>query len=89
MALGADRLNVLRLVLRGAFTQIGIGLAIGIPASVLAGYGMAAKLFGVKPYAPGILLVTTAVLTIAAIAATVLPARRAAILEPIHALRTE
>ena len=89
MALGADRLNVLRLVLRGAFTQIGIGLAIGIPASVLAGYGMATKLFGVKPYAPGILFVTTAVLTIAAIIATVLPARKAAILEPIHALRTE
>jgi putative ABC transport system permease protein len=89
MALGADRLNVLRLVLRGAFTQIGIGLAIGIPASILAGYGMASKLFGVKPFAPGILLVTTGVLSIAAAVATMLPARKAAILEPIHALRTE
>jgi predicted permease len=89
MALGADRLNVLRLVLRGAFAQIGIGLAIGIPASILAGYGMASKLFGVKPFAPGILLVTTVVLSIAAAIATMLPARKAAILEPIHALRTE
>jgi putative ABC transport system permease protein len=89
MALGADRMNVLRLVLRGAFTQIGIGLAIGIPASVLAGYGIATKLFGVKPYAPGILLVTAVVLCMAATVATVLPARKAAILEPIRALRTE
>ena len=89
MALGADRLNVLRLVIRGAFVQIGIGLAIGIPASILAGYGMAAKLFGVKPYAPDILLLTTVVLSLAATAATLIPARKAATLEPIRALRTE
>jgi putative ABC transport system permease protein len=89
MALGADRLNVLRLVLRGAFLQIGIGLAIGIPATILAGYAMTTQLFGVKPYAPNILLVTTLVLSFAALIATVLPARRAASLEPIRALRTE
>ena len=89
MALGADRLNVLRLVLKGAFVQIGIGLAIGIPATILAGYAMTSQLFGVKPYAPGILLVTTLVLSLAALVATVLPARKAATLEPIRALRTE
>ncbi len=89
MALGADRLNVLKLVLRGAFVQIGIGLAIGIPATILAGYAMTTQLFGVKPYAPGILLVTTLVLSLAALMATVLPARKAAALEPIRALRTE
>ena len=89
MALGADRRNVLRLVLHGAFLQIGIGLAIGIPATILAGYAMTTQLFGVKPYAPDILLLTTLVLSIAALIATVLPARRAAALEPIRALRTE
>jgi predicted permease len=89
MALGADRMNVLRLVLRGAFVQIGIGLAIGIPASILAGYAMTTQLFGVKPYAQGILVVTTLVLSFAALVATVLPARKAATLEPIRALRTE
>jgi len=89
MALGADRMNVLKLVLQGAFTQIGIGLLIGIPASILAGYGMTKKLFGVKPYAPDILLITIAVLSVAAAVATLLPARKAAILEPIRALRTE
>ena len=89
MALGADRMNVLKLVLKGAFVQIGIGLAIGIPATILAGYAMTTQLFGVKPYDPDILLVTTLVLTLAALVATLLPARKAATLEPIRALRTE
>ena len=89
MALGADRLNVLKLVMHGAFLQIGIGLAIGIPVTVLAGRAMTRQLFGVKPYAADILLVTTLLLSFAALIATVLPARRAAGLEPIRALRTE
>jgi ABC-type antimicrobial peptide transport system permease subunit len=89
MALGADRLNVLRLVLRGAFLQMGIGLAIGIPATILGGRAMATQLFGVKPYDPNILLPTTAVLSFAALVAAVVPARRAATLDPMRALRTE
>jgi ABC-type antimicrobial peptide transport system permease subunit len=89
MALGADRFNVLKLVLRGAFLQVGIGLAIGIPATILAGYGMTKQLFGVKPFAPQILLITILVLSVAALVATLLPARKAATLEPISALRTE
>jgi len=89
MALGADRGNVLKLVLRGAFLQIAVGLAIGVPATILAGYGMTTQLFGVKPYAPEILVVTTLVLAGAALVATLLPARKAAALEPIRALRTE
>jgi predicted permease len=89
MALGADRLSVLKLVLQGAFLQIGIGLAIGIPITILAGRAMTHQLFGVKPYAPDILLVTTVLLSFSALIATVVPARRAAVLEPIRALRTE
>jgi hypothetical protein len=69
--------------------QIVIGLAIGLPATILAGYAMTKQLFGVKPYAPGILLVTTIVLSVAALVATLLPARKAAALEPIPGLRTE
>ena len=89
MALGADRVNVLKLVLRGALLQVGIGLAIGIPATILGGRAMAAQLFEVKPYDPGVLLLTTAVLTVAALIAAAVPARRAATLDPIQALRTE
>ena len=64
-------------------------MAIGIPATIVAGRAMTAELFGVKPYAPDILLVTILVLGCAALIASVLPARRAALLEPIRALRTE
>jgi predicted permease len=89
MALGANRMNVLNLVLRGAFLQIGVGLLIGIPVTILGGRAMAAQLFGVKPYDPNILLLTTAVLSFAALVASLVPARRAASIEPMRALRSE
>ena len=89
MALGADASKVLKLVLRGAFAQIGIGLLIGVPATIATGYAMTTQLFGVKPYSPGILLVTTLVLSLAALVAALVPARRAAMLSAIRALRTE
>lgn len=89
MALGADRLNMLGMVLRGAFLQVGIGLAIGIPVTILGGRAMANQLFGVKPYDPLVMLITTIVLALAAFAAALIPARRAANTEPMLALRTE
>jgi putative ABC transport system permease protein len=89
MALGADRMSVLRMVLRGAFMQVGLGLAIGIPVAILGGHLMASQLFGVKPYDPLILSVTLLVLCGAAFIAALLPARSAASLEPMRALRTE
>jgi putative ABC transport system permease protein len=89
MALGADRMAVLRLVLRGAFLQVGIGLAIGIPVAIVGGHAMASQLFGVKPYDPLILSITLLVLCMAAFIATLLPARLAAALEPMQALRTD
>src|SRR5207344_1589880 len=47
MALGADRGSVVRMVLRGAFSQVGVGLALGIPAAIGAGRLMTNQLFGV------------------------------------------
>jgi putative ABC transport system permease protein len=89
MALGADRFNILKLVLRGALVQMGIALAIGIPVTIAAGRAMATHLFGIKPYDPRILLVASAALTFTAFFAAVVPARRAATLDPIRALRME
>jgi ABC-type antimicrobial peptide transport system permease subunit len=89
MALGADRLNMLSMVLRGAFAQIGMGLAIGLPTIIFGGRLMASQLYGVKPYDPAVLVLTTVVLSLAAFAAALIPARRAANTEPMLALRTE
>jgi predicted permease len=89
MALGADRKNVLALVLKGAFLQVAIGLVIGVPLTILCGRAMASQLFGVKAYDPLILLTTIVVLAAAAFVASVIPARRAASVEPMQALRTD
>src|SRR5262249_17490560 len=62
MALGARRGSVLAMVLRGAFSQIVIGLGIGIPAAIAAGHGMADQLYSVKAYDPVILTLAAAVL---------------------------
>ena len=89
MALGADRWRVVKMVLRGAFSQVGIGLAIGIPAAILAGRLMKDQLFGVKPWDPVMLVFATLLLALAAVLASVIPARRAAGVEPMVALRNE
>jgi len=89
MALGAGRISVLKLVLRGALLQMGIAFAIGVPVTIAAGLAMATQLFGVKPYDPKILLLTTAALAFATFLAAVVPAFRAATLDPMRALRTE
>ncbi len=89
MALGADRRNVIAMVLRGALWQIGIGLGIGIPLAVLAGKLMKDQLYGVKPWDPIMLVVATGLLAAAALVASVVPVRRAAGVEPMQALRNE
>ncbi len=89
MALGADRGNVVRMVLRGAFTQVGIGLAIGIPIALIGGHYMADELFGVRPWDPVSMAIAIVVLSVAAALAGFIPARRAASIEPMEALRIE
>ncbi|HEY1808831.1 MAG TPA: ABC transporter permease [Acidobacteriaceae bacterium] len=89
MALGANRMDVQRMVLRGAFLQVGTGLAIGIPCAIEAGRLMAAELFGVGVLNPLVLGATVVVLGATALLAASLPARRAAGVEPMEALRGE
>jgi predicted permease len=89
MALGATRGSVVSLVLRSVVTQIGLGLALGIPCALLAGHLMASLLYNAKEYDPYAILAATAVLAACAIAAGFIPAHRAASLEPMKALRTE
>jgi predicted permease len=89
MALGADRRNVVTLVLRSAFIQVGIGILIGLLVAVFGGRVMANKLFGVTPHDPLVFSLTIFVLVIAAFVAGIIPARRAAKTEPILALRMD
>jgi predicted permease len=89
MALGADRGNVVRLVLRGAFRQVLIGLIIGIPISIACGHLLAAQLYQVKSWDPLVLAGSIAALGFCALVASVIPAQRAASINPVQALRTE
>src|SRR5262245_7862021 len=89
MALGADRGRVIGLVLGGAFKRVAIGLVIGAPLAVGAGYLLSAQLYGVSFWDPVALSVAAAALAFAAFVATVVPASRAAALAPMIALRTD
>ena len=89
MALGATRTSVVGMVLRGALWQVVMGLAIGIPAALYAGHLMSSQLYGVSQFDPLALAGATAVLAVCATFAGFIPARRAASVEPMQALRTE
>ncbi len=89
MALGADRASVVRLILRGAATQIGIGLLIGIPAALLAGHFLQSQLYQVNGYDFRTILAACGVLLFSALVASAIPARRASSVEPMQALRAE
>jgi macrolide transport system ATP-binding/permease protein len=89
MALGAARSGVVAMVLRGALWQILVGLALGIPTSIFAGHLMASLLYGVSAYDPLAFLGATAMLSNCALIAGFIPARRAASIDPMQALRTD
>jgi putative ABC transport system permease protein len=87
--LGADRGRVVGMVLAGAFWQVSLGLAIGIPAAIGAGKLMTVQLFGVQPWDPVLLTIATLLLGLGTLVAAMIPAWRAACVEPMAALRTE
>jgi predicted permease len=89
MALGANRSNVVKLVLRGALLQIAIGLAIGIPIALLGGRYLGSQLYGVHIYDPFSMVFAVLGLSLSAALAGFIPARRASSLEPMEALRIE
>ena len=89
MALGANRMSVIRLVLRGAFLQILIGLLIGIPISIASSKLISAQLYQVKGWDPLVLGGAILALSICAFFASIIPAQRAASINPVKALRTE
>ncbi|MGZ4900260.1 MAG: ABC transporter permease [Candidatus Angelobacter sp.] len=89
MALGAARVNVVQMVLAGASKRVLGGLLLGVPLAIGAGRLISAQLYGVSSWDPMALGMAAAALAISAFFAAVIPARRAASISPMKALRTE
>jgi ABC-type antimicrobial peptide transport system permease subunit len=89
MALGARRPSIVRLVLVDVLWLAGISIAITIPLSLLFARTIRSQLFGVSPFDPLTLAAGTLLVGVVALLAASLPARRAASIEPMKALRSE
>ena len=89
MALGATRLNVLRIVLREGMTLVGIGVALGVGAACALTRVLRGMLYGVNPIDPLSLTAGVLLLSLIALLACFLPARRAARIDPMESLRRE
>ena len=87
MALGAGRGNVVGMVLQGAFRRIILGLVLGVPLAIGAGYLLSSQLYGVRFWDPIALAVGGIALATCAFIAAIIPANRAASISPIRALR--
>ena len=88
-AVGASPGRLVRLVLRSAVAVTGLGLAVGLPSAAATGRGLASLLYGVSPYDPATLAAVAAVVVLTALAASTIPARRAARLDPMAVLRAD
>ncbi|HYM76163.1 MAG TPA: ABC transporter permease, partial [Candidatus Dormibacteraeota bacterium] len=89
MALGANRTQVVTMVMRRALVLVAVGLAIGIPVALGGGHLVRTQLYGVKAYDPLTLAAAVVALSAFAALAGFIPAKRAASIEPMHALRQD
>jgi macrolide transport system ATP-binding/permease protein len=89
MALGASRPTIVSLMLRNAFLLFFVGLAIGIPAALLVSRMMKHLLYAISSYDPLAFVGATAVLCVCVVVAALIPAVRAASVDPMRALRAE
>jgi putative ABC transport system permease protein len=89
MALGAQKSDVLRLVAGQGLKLILVGVAIGVAGSLALTRLLSSRLFGVKPNDPVTFITVSLILTAAALLASYIPARRAANVDPMMALRFE
>jgi ABC-type antimicrobial peptide transport system permease subunit len=89
MAIGAQRTDILRMVLREAGLLVGLGLVVGLAASLAGAQLLRSLLFGIAPRDPFTLAATCGVLLLTGLFAAWWPASRAASTEPMQALRME
>jgi len=89
MALGAQRSRVIGMVMRGVILQALIGLAIGVPVAIFCVRYVKSQLFEITSVNPTVMAGAIGVLALAACIAGIIPARRAASINPVKALRVE
>jgi ABC-type antimicrobial peptide transport system permease subunit len=89
MALGAQRGRVLQMVMRESLQIAALGVALGIPLAMLTGRFMTSMLFGLEPYDKWTALASLVGVVAIGLVAGYLPARRAASIDPMQALRSE
>lgn len=89
LALGANGGNILRLVLRRGLLQLGLGVVLGLTCALAVCRLMGKLLFGISPSDPVTYITVAAILSVTGIVAVWLPARKAARLSPVQALRYE
>ena len=89
MALGAQRREVVRMVLQDVLWLAGISIVVTLPLAILLSRALRSQLYGVSPADPLILASGTLAVALVVLIAALLPARRAASVEPMQALRTE
>jgi ABC-type antimicrobial peptide transport system permease subunit len=89
MALGANRADVVRAMLRGPLVQTAVGLILGAPLAVVAVQAIATQLYGVEARDPFFLGGAMIALAVSAVVAAAVPAWRAASVDPTRALRAE
>jgi ABC-type antimicrobial peptide transport system permease subunit len=89
MALGAERGGVVALVMRGALMQTLLGLAIGIPVALVCVRFVKAQLYDITSADARVMAPAIVTLAVAACVAGLIPARRAASIDPMQALREE
>ena len=89
VALGADRVKVIGLVLRGTASRVMAGLLLGVPLAIGAGHLMSSQLYGVASWDPTALGMAAGALALCSFFAAIIPARRAASISPVDALKIE
>jgi predicted permease len=89
IAVGARRGQVMWMVLRDSLLMTAAGVMVGVPLALLVGKALTSALYGVMPYDVGIYVLAVLGVAVIAIAASLVPARRAAGVDPLAALRSE
>ena len=89
LALGASPALLRREVLGKVLRLVTVGVLVGVPLTVAAGYGLQDVLFGVEPQNPSVLAAASGLIVLVAVAAGWVPARRVTRLDPVKTLRAE